>query len=81
MPLSRTASESAGFALGAQTSAFAVNAGRSTAPDRDGRPLFGSLADTERLRLGLATVQSIVEQAGGHISVSSEVGKGTSFQG
>lgn len=42
-------------------------------------PLFTTKGDYGGSGFGLATVYSIVQQAGGHIEVESEIGRGTSF--
>ena len=54
--------------------------GCGIAPDRIGA-IFDDFVTTKRrgLGLGLAISKKIIEQLGGHISVASEVGKGTTF--
>jgi signal transduction histidine kinase len=54
--------------------------GCGIAPDRIGA-IFDDFVTTKRrgLGLGLAISKKIVEQLGGQISVSSDVGKGTTF--
>ncbi|HSH44214.1 MAG TPA: ATP-binding protein [Longimicrobiales bacterium] len=43
-------------------------------------PFFSTRSESEGTGLGLATIYSIVTQAGGQVSVNSQVGRGTTFR-
>jgi CheY-like chemotaxis protein len=60
-----------------------VDTGVGMAPDTVARvfePFFTTKSDQGGSGLGLASVYAMVDKAGGHIEVSSEVGKGSTFR-
>ncbi len=73
--------------LGQDSRAFVLLEIRDTGTGMDEKtkehlfePFYTTKRESKGTGLGLATVFGIVMQAGGHISVSSEVGKGSSFR-
>lgn len=73
----------AGASGGAEVELAVADTGRGIAPEdlpRIFEPFFSTKAGQGATGLGLATVRSIVSEAGGRVEVESEPGRGTTFR-
>ena len=72
-----------GLAAGAWTIVRFIDSGEGMPPDvlaHAFEPFFTTKPRERGTGLGLPTVQTIVQNAGGHVRVSSEIGRGTEFR-